>query len=143
LREGCWLLGASLNHYVRQFTFERPLMAGYQDLKVWQLGIEITREVYKLTARFPKEEIYGLTSQMRRCSVSIPSNIAEGHSRDSQRELARFVSISKGSLAELETQLIIAKDLRFGDVAAMDRLLTLAGKEGRMLTAFRRSLKTN
>ncbi len=115
-------------------------MGGYQELKVWQVGIEITKAVYHLTTRFPKDELYGLTSQIRRCAVSIPSNIAEGHSRDSKRELARFTSIAKGSLAELETQLIIAKELGYGDTAAGDHLLELAGKEGRMLTGLRRSL---
>jgi len=115
-------------------------MAGYRDLKVWQLGMEITREVYKLTSGFPKTELYGLTSQIRRSAVSIPSNIAEGHSRDSRRELARFVSIAKGSLAELETQLLIARELEYGDENSIDILLKLAEQEGRMLAGLRRSL---
>ncbi len=118
-------------------------MAGYRDLKVWQQGMEITREIYQLTTGFPKDELYGLTSQIRRCAVSIPSNIAEGHSRDSPKELARFVSIAKGSLAELETQLLIAKELRFGDLATIDNLLQLAEQEGRMLTGLRRSQTKN
>lgn len=115
-------------------------MAGYQELKVWQLGIQITREIYKLSAEFPKEEQYGLTSQIRRCAISIPSNIAEGHARDSKKELARFISIAKGSLAELETQLIIAKELDFSDSQSIDLLLDLASQEGRMLTSFHRTL---
>ena len=115
-------------------------MAGYQELKVWQTGIEITKAVYALTAKFPSDERFGLTQQIRRCAVSIPSNIAEGHSRESKRELARFVSISRGSLAELETQLIIAKELGYGDTASINHLLEMAGKEGRMLTGLRRSL---
>jgi len=118
-------------------------MAGYRDLKVWQLGMEITREVYQLTSGFPKDELYGLTSQIRRCAVSIPSNIAEGHSRDSSKELARFVSIAKGSLAELETQLLIAKELRYGDTTSLDSLLIIVEQEGRMLTGLRRSLTKN
>ncbi len=118
-------------------------MAGYRELKVWQQGMEITREIYKLTAGFLKDELYGLTSQIRRCAVSIPSNIAEGHSRDSTRELARFVSIAKGSLAELETQLLIAKELEYGEANLIDSLLTLAAQEGRMLTGLRRSLTKN
>ena len=118
-------------------------MAGYQDLKVWQVGIQITRSVYQITANFPEAEKYGLTSQLRRCAVSIPSNIAEGHSRDSKRELARFVSIAKGSLAELETQLIIAKELSFGDQAHIDQLIDMIKEEGRMLTGLRRSLNQN
>ena len=115
-------------------------MPGYQELKVWQLGIEITRHVYKLTADFPKTEIYGLTSQIRRCAVSISSNIAEGHSRDANREMQRYISIAKGSLAELETQLIIARDLGFGKLEEINSLLSLAAQEGRMLTGLRRSL---
>jgi len=115
-------------------------MAGYQDLKVWQLGIQITRTVYELTADFPDTEKFGLTSQLRRCAVSIPSNVAEGHSRDSNRELSRFVSIARGSLAELETQLIIAKELRFGNTKTIDQLLETLKEEGRMLTGLRRSL---
>ena len=120
-------------------------MAGYQDLRVWQLGIEITKKVYQLTAKFPTAEKYGLISQLRRSAVSIPSNIAEGQSRESRQELIRFCLIAKGSLAELETQLIIAKELDFGGPAEINRLLELIGEEGRMLSGLRRSLrqKTN
>lgn len=118
-------------------------MAGYQELKVWQLGMEITRQVYRLTRDFPKSELYGLASQIRRCAVSIPSNLAEGHSRDSKNELSRFVSISKGSLAELETQLLIAKDLSYGDPQTIVELLELVEQEGRMLNGLRRSLASN
>lgn len=117
-------------------------MAGYQDLKVWQLGIRITRAVYEITSTFPENEKYGLVSQLRRSAVSIPSNIAEGHSRDSKRELLRFVSIAKGSLAELETQLIIAKKLGFGDAAEIDQLTEILQEEGRMLSGLRRSLSS-
>ncbi|MDZ4656561.1 MAG: four helix bundle protein [Bythopirellula sp.] len=115
-------------------------MAGYQDLKVWQVGIQITRSVYQITATFPDSEKFGLTSQLRRCAVSIPSNIAEGHSRESKRELARFVSIARGSLAELETQLLIAKELGFGNKAQIDQLIETLKEEGRMLSGLRRSL---
>jgi four helix bundle protein len=83
-------------------------MAGYRELKVWQLGVDLALEVYRLTEAFPKSELYGLTSQMRRAAVSISSNIAEGHARKTRREMQRYVNIAKGSLAELETQLIIA-----------------------------------
>ena len=115
-------------------------MAGYQDLKVWQLGLQITRSIYEITSDFPDSEKFGLTSQLRRSAVSIPSNIAEGHSRESKRELARFVSIARGSHAELETQLLIAKYLGFGNQAQLDRLLEVLQEEGRMLTGLRRSL---
>jgi len=85
----------------------------HEDLEIWQLGIELVTQIYKMTSNFPKEELYGLTSQMRRCSVSIPSNIAEGAARNSDKEFLQFLYISLGSLSELETQLIISKNLGF------------------------------
>ena len=72
-------------------------MAGYRDLKVWRLGVELTLRIYRETANFPRQEIYGLTSQLRRAAVSIPSNIAEGHARKTQNEFRRFLDIAKGS----------------------------------------------
>ena len=83
---------------------------GYRDLIAWQKGMELAEMVYKITNGFPKEEIYGLTSQMRRSAVSIPSNIAEGQLRTSQKEFAQFVSIALGSCAELSTQLELQED---------------------------------
>ena len=83
----------------------------YKDLKVWQRGIELVKEVYKITSQFPKNEIYGLAIQMRRAVVSIPSNIAEGYLRKNLKEYLQFLRVAYGSAAELETQLIIAKDL--------------------------------
>jgi len=85
----------------------------YNDLITWQKGIELVKEVYKATQSFPKEEIYGLTSQIRRSAVSIPSNIAEGHARNTTGEFIQFLGIAKGSLAELDTQIIIAAELGF------------------------------
>ena len=90
-------------------------MSSYRDLKVWQLGIEISLEVYRVTNNFPKHELYGLTSQLRRAAVSIPSNIAERQARKTPKEMARFLDIAKGSLAEIETQLIIASKLGYLD----------------------------
>lgn len=86
-------------------------MHKYQDLKLWQKGIDLVVDVYKATAEFPKEEKYGLTSQMRRCAVSIPSNIAEGAGRNSDKEFVQFLAISNGSNYELETQTIVANRL--------------------------------
>tara|TARA_Y100000031_G_scaffold111641_1_gene123098 strand:+ start:649 stop:1014 length:366 start_codon:yes stop_codon:yes gene_type:complete len=83
----------------------------YKDLIVWKKSIKLTIEVYKLTKQFPKEEIYGLTSQMRRAAISIPSNIAEGKLRSTTKESRRFFLISFGSGGELETQIEIAKQL--------------------------------
>ena len=85
----------------------------FKKLKVWQKGIELVVDIYNKSQTFPKEEIYGLTSQIRRSSVSIPSNIAEGSGRNSDKEFNRFLDISLGSSFELETQLIIAHKLKF------------------------------
>ena len=84
----------------------------HKKLKVWQLGMEIVMDVYKLTESFPEREKYGLTSQMRRCAVSIPSNIAEGAARNTKKEFVNFLHIAQGSLAELETQLEISLRLK-------------------------------
>lgn len=86
-------------------------MHKYQDLKIWMKGIELVTAVYKATAEFPKEEKFGLISQMRRCAVSIPSNIAEGAGRNSSKEFVHFLSIANGSSYELETQIIVANNL--------------------------------
>jgi four helix bundle protein len=85
----------------------------HKDLIAWQKGIELVTDIYQLTNSFPKEEFYGLTNQMRRAAVSIPSNIAEGAARNSRKEYVQFLHISLGSLAELETQLIISSNLKF------------------------------
>ncbi len=84
----------------------------HKDLKVWQQAMELAKTVYQFTGSFPKEEVYGLTSQMRRAAVSIPSNLAEGAARSSQREFIQFLYIALGSLSELETQWLLAKELR-------------------------------
>jgi four helix bundle protein len=115
-------------------------MASYRDLKVWQLGVDLALEIYRLTADFPKQEIYGLTAQLRRAAVSIPSNIAEGHARKTQRELQRFLHVAKGSLAELETQLIIARELGFASNEKLDKVLGLADQESKMLSSLLRSV---
>lgn len=85
----------------------------FKELNVWQKGIEIVVNIYKLTSSFPKEERYSLTSQIQRCAVSIPSNIAEGCGRTSEKELQHFLSISLGSSYELETQLIVSNKLGY------------------------------
>lgn len=85
----------------------------YRNLKVWQRSIDLTKEVYRLSGKFPREELYGLTSQIRRASVSVPSNIAEGHARHTDNEFHKFLTYSIGSLAEIDTQLEIAVQLDF------------------------------
>jgi four helix bundle protein len=88
-------------------------MRDYKKYNVWKLGHEVTLDIYRLTQRFPKEESYGLTSQMRRSSSSIPANIAEGCGRESDAEFKRFLTISQGSASELEYFTILAKDLNY------------------------------
>jgi len=98
----------------------------YKDLTVWQRSIELVRAVYQLTHQFPREELYGLTSQMKRASVSIPSNIAEGKTRGTRVDYRRFLINAFGSGSELETQVIIVKQLQFGrhlDYSQVDNLL--------------------
>lgn len=89
-------------------------ISSFKDLLVWRRGVELAIATYKLTANFPKEEVYGLTSQMRRASVSVPSNIAEGSIRGSKKDFCHFLRIASGSVAELETQVEISKNLPFG-----------------------------
>lgn len=99
-------------------------IVSYKQLQVWQRAIELVKEIYKVTEKFPKEELYGLVSQMRRAAVSIPSNIAEGYKRRNLGEYIQFLSIADASAAELETQIIIAKDLyRKADFNNVESLL--------------------
>ena len=108
---------------------------GFRDLKIWQRSRSLVKRIYDSTARFPKEEIYGLTSQIRRCSVSIPSNIAEGSSKRSTREFLRFLNIAYGSLAELETQLLLACDLGYMTEQEIDSIFQETSEIGRMINS--------
>lgn len=112
----------------------------YRDLKVWQRAMEIAEETYKLTACFPKEEMYGLVSQMRRASVSIASNLAEGSARRTRGEYIRFVNIASGSVAELETQLMLSLRLNFLSEKEISKLHLQLEEAGKMLYALYRSL---
>jgi len=91
--------------------YPKDMLKSYKDLKVWQRSIELVKEIYRVTAYMPKSEIYGLISQMRRASVSVPSNISEGYKRRTTGEYIHFLGIADASLAELETQIIITKDI--------------------------------
>ena len=118
----------------------------YKDLIVWQRAMDLVEAVYELTEKFPKSEIYGLTSQMRRCAVSIPSNIAEGRRRGSQKDYCQFLIIAYGSGAELETQIEIAKRLPFSknlDYAKVDQLLLEIMKMLNKMLSILRSQKIN
>ncbi|MDD4995445.1 MAG: four helix bundle protein [Patescibacteria group bacterium] len=105
---------------------ESDIIKSYRDLVVWQKSMDLVTKIYELTEQFPRSEIFVLTAQMRRCAISIPSNIAEGRRRGSRIEFRRFLIIAFGSGAELETQLEIAKRLSFGknfDFSAIELLL--------------------
>ena len=113
----------------------------YRDLRVWQAGMDLVVRVYRLTQGFPTHELYGLTSQMRRAAVSIPSNIAEGHTRESSKEYLHHLSMAQGSLAELETQIEIAGRLAYITPDQVAQSLTEAASLGRQMHALRDSLQ--
>jgi len=112
----------------------------YRDLIVWQRSIQMTVAIYKLTAAFPKEEIYGLTSQLRRAAVSVASNIAEGYGRSSTGEYRQFLGMARGSLLEVQTQLVITRELGLGNPEALKRAEGLSEEVGKLLAAFLRSV---
>lgn len=114
---------------------------GYEDLRVWQKSLECVKAVYRATGHFPKEEMYGLTSQIRRSAVSVPSNIAEGSARKSQKEFAQFIGVATGSLAELHTQLIISRQLGFLEKKSFEELELEIIDIRRMLSGLKVSLK--
>ena len=116
-------------------------MKNFKELKIWQKGIEIAINCYQLTAAFPNTEKFGLANQINRAAVSIPSNIAEGSSRTSDKDYHRFSEIALGSLFELETQLSIAQNLNFGNQDLLNKIFLLVIEEQKMLTAFMKSLK--
>jgi four helix bundle protein len=113
----------------------------HKDLLIWQKGIEITVSVYQLVESFPKDEIYALSNQIKRAAVSVPSNIAEGYGRNSNKSFHHFLSISRGSLFELETQLRIAEKLNFIENKNLfDQTQKLIEEESKMINAFSKSL---
>ena len=114
----------------------------FRDLKVWNLSMDLTVLVYALTTDFPKHEIYGLSSQMRRAAVSIASNLAEGSARASRRDFKQFVVIAHGSNCELQTQLMLASRLQYATQAKIIEAEELSHEIGRMLTGLSRFLST-
>jgi four helix bundle protein len=108
----------------------------FHDLTVWQRAIDLTVRIYKLTQRFPKEEMYGLVSQLRRASVSVASNIAEGRGRLNPAEFRQFLGIALGSTFEVQTQLIVARRLNLGNEKAIDEAAALGNEVSKMLTSF-------
>jgi four helix bundle protein len=112
----------------------------YKDLLVWQKGMTLVKSIYALTAMFPREERYGLTSQLRRAAVSVPSNIADGQARQSTKEFLQFISHAEGSLAELETQLLLSVDLAFVQKNEISAALQEIDELQKMLSGLRRKL---
>ena len=113
----------------------------FRDLEVWQKAIQLTVAVYKLTSGFPDSEKFGLTNQMRRAAVSIASNIAEGCGRSTRGEYLQFLGHARGSCSEVETQIVIAKELRFGAKEQIDRAEDICSEVGRMLGGVMKSLR--
>ncbi len=117
-------------------------MKDFRELKVWKKAHDLTLNIYRATEGLPREELYGLTSQLRRASASIPANIAEGCGRSGDTELARFLQIAMGSASELEYHLLLAHDLNFLPTPDYDRLATQTVEVKRMLTSLIKKLKT-
>ncbi len=113
----------------------------YRDLRVWQSGMELVVMVYEISEKFPSKEIYGLTSQIRRAAVSVPSNIAEGHTRESTKEYLHHLSIAQASLAEVETQIEIAFRLKYCSQQELDHIQTNCSALGKQLYALRNALQ--
>lgn len=112
-------------------------MRGHRDLIAWQKAMELVTEIYRVTREFPKDELYGLVSQLRRAAVSVPSNLAEGYGRNSRNEFHHFVGQARGSLAEVETQIEIAKNLDYVKAEICSDLLSRVDEVGRLLTGLR------
>jgi len=112
----------------------------FRELDVWRLAMQLARLVYELAANFPRDERFGLSAQVQRAAISIPSNIAEGNARKHRREYAHFISIASGSAAELQTQLQLAIDLAIADASSVAPVLDVAERVGQMLYRLHQSL---
>jgi len=117
-------------------------MKTYRDLQVWQKSMSLVTEIYKISKTYPRDEAYGLTSQMRRCAISIPSNMAEGYGRNSINEYLYFLRIATGSLYELQTQMEISINLRYLNRNEFDKLYRLSREIERMLSSLIRKLSS-
>jgi four helix bundle protein len=113
----------------------------YQDLIVWQKAMELVTKIYRVSNKFPRDEIFALTNQLRRAAISVPSNIAEGQGRSSTKEFVYFLGNAKGSLSEVETQLLIARNLDYISDEDLDSLLDLSAEAGRILNGLLTSLR--
>lgn len=113
----------------------------FKDLKVWQSSIELAKLVYEITLSFPDSEKYGLISQIRRCAISIPSNISEGSGRNTNQDFARFLSIALGSSYELETQLLLSEKLKLINISSLDAILVRLYEVQKMLFVLQRKME--
>lgn len=113
----------------------------FQDIVAWQKAHELALLTYKLTEQYPKIEIFGLTSQSRRCAVSVPSNIAEGYMRKSRADCLHFYRIAEGSLEELKYQLLLARDLHYMSLDEYNTALLLAEEVGRLINGWKKTQK--
>ena len=113
----------------------------FKELKIWQKGMEITEKCYFLTKLFPKDELYGMVQQIRRCAVSIPANIAEGYGRRYTAEYIRFLNIAQGSINELETHLILSKQVGLCEKKDVEIILNLLKEESRMIISIIKKLE--
>ena len=128
---------AIIYHFLFSFASNRNDVHNFRKLRIYEASMSLCREVYSLTSGFPKYERYGLSDQLRRCSVSVPSNIAEGCSRTSRKDVARFVTIALGSAYEVETQLVLANDFGYANT---DMYTVRVRELQSQLLAFRNSL---
>jgi four helix bundle protein len=118
-------------------------MRDFRNILVWQKSHDLTLRLYKITSTFPKEELYGLTSQIRRASASIPTNIAEGCGRDTQTELARFIHIAAGSASELDYHILLSHDLGYTNKEIYQELEQSISEIKRMLNGFGKTVSSN
>jgi four helix bundle protein len=116
--------------------------SSYQGLLVWQKAMDLTAVIYKLVKKLPKEELYSLSDQMRRAAVSIPSNIAEGRDRNTNKEFVQFLTVSRGSRAELETQILVCVNVGYLTEIDILEAMNLLTEVGKMLTSLIKKLKT-
>lgn len=118
-------------------------MHNFNNLKIWQLAIELAKEIYRTTESYPKEEIYALISQMQRAAVSIPSNIAEGAGRETDKDFSHFLSIALGSSFELYTQIVLSKEIGYIDHTQTEKLQKMTIELQKMISAYKKKIDNN
>jgi four helix bundle protein len=116
-------------------------ISSFRELRAWQLGMDLTERIYLLTDSFPKTETYGLTSQIRRSAISVPSNLAEGHGRDSTKEFLHFIAIAFGSICELETQILLSNRLKYIANDDVEKTLAALTETSKTIRGLQKALK--